>query len=121
MKVIELAEMDYTIDKERSLRTTKLFVNGLANISAVNFSTLPEENMKLKRAINRCVDYINRRGRFTVIGTVSLGRTRDPNNPSVMVDSDVPTPPPPDLFPTNQKSRATTTLRGNPVVPGRCF
>jgi hypothetical protein len=62
--------MDYTIDKERSLRTTKLFVNGLANIGAVNISTLPEENMKLKRAINRCVDYINRRGGFTVIGTI---------------------------------------------------
>jgi hypothetical protein len=37
MKVVELAEMDYTIDKDRSLRTTKLFVNGLANVGAVNF------------------------------------------------------------------------------------
>jgi hypothetical protein len=103
MKVVELAEMDYTIDKDRSLRTTKLFVNGLANVGAVNFSTLPEEHMKLKQAINQCVDYINRRGGFTVIGTVSLGRTRDPNNPSVMVDSDVPTYHLCYLFPTNQR------------------
>jgi hypothetical protein len=28
MKVIERAEMDYTIDKEKSLRTTKLFATG---------------------------------------------------------------------------------------------
>jgi hypothetical protein len=43
MKVVELAEMDYTIDKDRSLRTTKLFVNGLANVGAVNFSTFQKK------------------------------------------------------------------------------
>jgi hypothetical protein len=98
--------MDHTIEKERFLRTTKLFVNGLANIGAVNFSTMTKETRKLKSSINNCcVDYINEHGGFTIImGTIALGRTtRDPNNPGVLVDSDVPTYRVCYLFPTNQK------------------
>jgi hypothetical protein len=103
MDVLELTEMDYTIEKERSLRTTKLFVNGLANVGAVNFSTMTKETRKLKSSINNCVDYINQHGGFTIMGTIALGRTRDPNNPGVLVDSDVPTYHVCYLFPTNQK------------------
>lgn len=102
MKIVELADMNYVIDRERSLRTTKLFISGLANIGAVDFSTMIEENNKLKVAINRCVEYINRNGGFTIMGTVSLGRTRDPNNAAVMIDSDVPTYHVCYLFPSNQ-------------------
>jgi hypothetical protein len=103
MDVLELTEMDYTIKKERSLRTTKLFVNGLANVGAVNFSTMTKETRKLKSSINNCVDYIIQHGGFTIMGTIALGRTRDPNNPGVLVDSDVPTYRVCYLFPTNQK------------------
>jgi hypothetical protein len=110
MDVLGLTEMDYTIEKERSLRTTKLFMNGLANIGAVNFSTImTKETRKFKSSINNCcIGYINQEhGGFTIMGrTIALGRTRrDPNNPGVLVDSDVPprTYRVCYLFPTNQK------------------
>jgi hypothetical protein len=107
--VLELMEMDYTIKKERSLRTTKLFMNGLANVGAVNFSTMMKETRKFKSSINNCcIDYINQEhgGFLTIMGTIALGRTRrDPNNPGALVDSDVPprTYRVCYLFPTNQK------------------
>ncbi len=78
-------------------------MNGLANVGAVNFSTMTKETRKLKSSINNCVDYINQHGGFTIMGTIALGRTRDPNNPGVLVDSDVPTYRICYLFPTNQK------------------
>jgi pullulanase/glycogen debranching enzyme len=65
---------------------------------------MTKETRKLKSSINKnCVDYINQHDGFTIMGTIALGRKRDPNNPGVLVDSDVPTYCICYLFPTNQK------------------
>jgi pullulanase/glycogen debranching enzyme len=47
---------------------------------------MTKETRKLKSSINNCVDYINQHDGFTIMGTIALGRTRDPNkNPGVLV------------------------------------
>jgi hypothetical protein len=74
-----------SINFEHYLRTTNLFVVSPQSLGILNADERFGEVKKLRKAVKKCCDYINKHGGFTINGTVTLGKVFDSSDNNVKV------------------------------------
>ena len=66
-----------SVAKERSLRSTYLFLKNPTTLGRLDSAAFDAEHRKITKSVVKCVDHINSVGGFTVVGTIALGRVQD--------------------------------------------
>lgn len=73
-------ELMLDVTEHRSLRTTQLFIKNIEMINTASREEHDDIRKPVIRAVRNCVNHINNRGGFTLIGTVSRGMSQDQSN-----------------------------------------